>query len=149
MGKTFKGLVLASSSLILVLFYNLLMVGAAATALMILKHWVLPVYLLWLVFGTVVGLLFGSILCGPPGTHRLLTFNPSRFERPFWKWVRRFGIIPLAVLATWIGSSVAAALMIRSLGLTGRRAWVTALTADLIVAFLTALIYLGCHRLSR
>jgi len=34
MGKTFKGLVLASSSLILVLFYNLLMVGAAATALM-------------------------------------------------------------------------------------------------------------------
>jgi len=39
--------------------------------------------------------------------------------------------------------------MIRSLGLTGRRAWVTALTADLIVAFLTALIYLGCHRLSR
>jgi hypothetical protein len=154
MGKYGKGLVLGLSSLIVFVLYHALMIGLATGAAVILKHWALPtylflkhwalpVYLLWVVAGTVGGLLFGSYLFGPPGSGRLFTFDPARFERPFWKWVRRWGIGPLVLLVTLVVSSIVAALLIRSLGINGRRAWVIALVIDAIVAVVIVLLYLG------
>lgn len=143
MVKAVKGLVLASSSLIFVILYNLLMLSAAATALVILKHWVLPVYLLWMVFGTVVTLLSSHLVLKSELARRCLTPDLSHFEKPFWKWMRRRGVIPLAVLATWLGSSIVAAILLRGFALGERRIWFTALVSDLVVALVTALIYLG------
>ena len=155
MSKALKGLVLLLSSLIVLVCYHALTVGLATGAAVILKHWALPTYLflkhwalvgylLWVVGGTVAGLLFGDRVFGPPGSGRWLTFDPKRFESRSWQWVRRRGIILLALLISLFVSSIVAALLIRSLDIKGRRAWYIALGADAIVALVIVLAYVGC-----
>lgn len=157
MGKLTRGLVWASSSVIFVVLYNLGILGGGALIVALLTYWGVPegllkllgvaAYLGWTLTWTIVGLKFGARIFGPPGSGRRFTFDPARYETPFWKRIRRYGTVPLAVLATWIASSAAAAVLIRSLGFTGWRAWAVALTADAIAALIFVASFLGLLRL--
>jgi hypothetical protein len=104
-------------------------------------------YLGWTLFWTVMGLKFGARIFGPPDSGRWLTFDPAIYETPFWKRIRKYGVVPLAVLATWVASSAVAALLIRSLGFSGRRAWALALAADAVAALFFVASFLGILRL--
>ena len=134
--------------------------GVSAVIIETLGWWALLINFLWMSLLTVIILGSSWFLIHFPHTAdwskktlsrlprisrflKSLALNPSKFETPFWKWVRGFGALPLAIAATWLGTPIIAASLLRLLAFSERRTWTYAIASNAVISTAAVLLYHG------
>ncbi len=146
------------------LLYAALALGSIAISLSVSALMIPSVHLLgWLSYPAHFGLsmmLTGIVLVillpahrkrtvSLPFVEKFLTVNDKRFEKRPWPWIRKRGPFTLTMAVSFFVGPLAAAVVMRFLGLNEHKAWVYAFITCLISSLFWVSLYLGVFGLIR
>lgn len=99
-----------------------------------------PAYFGWSMFQSCLVLMLASRFAW---IGKRLTIDPKRLEKPFWRWIRDRGALTLTLATVLIIGPIAAAVMIRFLALSERKAWLLAFIGNAVSTAVVVSVYLG------
>ncbi len=135
--KTQARIAWAAGAAAVVLCIHFAIAGAiGATAVHLLGYWA---YLALFILN--MGLVAGVLAV--PWIRDRFALNPHRFEKRGWRWIRERGAFPLVLAAAVIIGPIYGAVVVRLLGMSGGRAWASALIATAVAVGFWVTVYLG------
>jgi len=126
--------------------HGALILMVSATIIHRLSDWPITAFVLnavWLTAWSTPVLSWWDWLMQHPQLAKRIPTDPKQFEKGYLKRLHKYGMFPMALALTWIGTPLIASVALKVFRTNTRRSWVYAIVSNVIISSAAVALYHG------